>query len=308
MKLLIVGASGFIGKNLIEELGDGRHSFSKVAATFLRDASFPAFVKPFGIAPVRYNSLNDHLSRDEYDVCIYLAGNSDHHLAIQDPSADLSMNALGLLNMLRTFHGHLVYMSSGAVYYGLTGYVDTATSVTPIFSYGISKLACEHYVKAAHHKGNIDSYVMLRLFYAYGKYDKPRRLIPRVAQALLLEGRREFSVRGNGLSFMDPLEARFVAHVLLKAALTQGTSDVFDLCGGNNRTVIEVVKEIGRALGKEITVAADGEAEAFPLLFYSKPDRIRTALGLPALPSFEEGIQNYARWHLINQGGTGIVP
>lgn len=200
MKLLVIGGSSFLGKNLLEEIVEGDYSFSKVTATFFSDDSFPEFANSLSIEAIKYDAISDRHNWDQYDACIYLAGNSNHNLAIREPVLDLSKNTIALLNFLRTFRGRLVYMSSGAVYYGLKGYVGVHIKLNPVFTYGISKLACENYIKAFHHNSSLASYVIFRLFYAYGKYDKPRRLIPQVVKALLLDGRNEFFVSGTGKS------------------------------------------------------------------------------------------------------------
>jgi len=308
MKLIVVGGSSFIGRNLVEELVDGNHPFSRITATFLHDTSFPRFVQSLGVEALQCDILKDDHPWDDYEVCVYLAGNSNHGLAIRDPVKDLSLNTQGLLRFLQSFHGHLVYMSSGAVYYGLKAYVSVETPVAPTFSYGISKLACEHYVKAFYQSHGLASYVILRLFYAYGKYDKPRRLIPQVVRAVLCNRKNEFGVRGSGQSFMDPLDARYVARILTKAASAVGLSATFDLCGGRNQTVIQVVKGIARALGREITVTADGMPEAFPVDFYSSPDSARAAFDLGAPPPLEEGVKAYAKWALSQREGGPFAP
>ncbi|MEM4217280.1 MAG: NAD(P)-dependent oxidoreductase [Candidatus Methanomethylicaceae archaeon] len=298
MKLIVIGGSSFIGRNLLEELVEGSYPFSRVTATFSHDTSFLGFSKALGIEAVQYDVINEDRPWDDYEVCIYLAGNSDHNLAIQDPARDLAMNTQGLLRFLRNFHGHLVYMSSGAVYYGLRGYVNAKMPVAPTFSYGISKLACEHYVKAFYQSHSLASYVILRLFYAYGKYDKPRRLIPQVVKAILCDKKKEFYVRGSGKSFMDPVDARYVARVLAKAALAKDLNATLDLCGGYNQRVIEVVNSVAQALGKEIKVVADGTPEVFPVEFYSSPEPAIAILGLKSPPSLEEGVKAYASWAL----------
>lgn len=302
MRLLIVGGSGFIGRNLTEELGGGGYPFSGVTATFSEDASFPRFADSMGVEPVQYNMMDRDRSWDKYDVCVYVAGNADHGLAVQDPVTDLALNAQGILRLLRSFRGYLVYVSSAAVYYDRKGYVSAETPVTPRFSYGVSKLAGEHYVQAFHRTGSFDSYAIVRLFYAYGKYDKPRRLIPQVVKAVLWDRKDEFCVRGSGQSFLDPLDARYVARVLARAALRRGLNGTFDLCGGHNQTVMEVVQTVARALGREIKVSAEGLPEFFPVEFYSSLDSLRAALDLEAPSSLEEGVRSYADWALRHGG------
>jgi len=296
VNIIIIGGSSFLGRNIIEELTEGDYVSSNIAATYLHDETFPSFTKGVGVEAKRYNMQDDNYSWENYDVCIYLAGNSDHSLAAQDPSLDLSMNTAGLLHFLKSFHGHLVYMSSGAVYYGHKGYVRAGMPLAPLFAYGISKLACEHYIQAAHYCNDLASFVNTRLFYAYGKHDKNRRLIPQVVRTLVIDGKNEFCVHGNGCSFVDPLDARYVARVLAKAANTHGLNSTFDLCGGHNQTVIDLVHNVAKVLNKDLVVSSDYSQETFPVEFYSNSNILKERLNIEDPPSLEEGINAYSRW------------
>jgi len=298
MKVLIIGASSFIGKNLLEELTEGSYRVSAVTATYLNDLTFPAFAQKLGVHALQHDLLNSEPIHNEYDVCLYLAGNSNHGAAIKEPLTDLALNTQSCLRFLQHARcKRVIYLSSGAVYYGLKGFVDPQTAVNPVFTYGISKLASEHYTRAYHYMQQLSSYAIFRLFYAYGKYDKPRRLIPQVTRALLAEGRNHFTINGTGQSLMNPLDARYVAHALAQAALSNTVSGTFDLCGEViDRTVPNIVEEIGQALGKEITVSCDQVPEAFPVEFFGSLASAKAAFSLPSPGSFTDGIRRYAQW------------
>lgn len=296
MNLLIVGGSSFLGRNLSEFIVEESTEVSRAAATYRTDPAFRDWARARGIEPLRYDALQDRRDWRRFDACIYLAGNSDHGLAIQSPDEDLRLNALGLVRFLETYSGRLVYMSSGAVYYGRTGLVKPSVAVSPSFAYGISKLAAEHYVLAAEKAGELSSCMVVRLFYAFGKHDKPRRLIPQVVKSVLVDKRSSFRVRGTGTSFMDPVDARYVAEVLVAAALREEVSGVYDLCGGKNRTVVDIVRETAKALGVELEVPVDGHAEAFPVQFFGSPDPIVGVLGIAPPGSFESAVSSFAAW------------
>ena len=83
-------------------------------------------------------------------------------------------------------------VSSGAVYDGLSGAVSPATPVSPRLPYAISKLASEQYLRFfAEHRGSVSSYVNVRFFGAYGPYEAARKITTRWLQALAA-GQREF--------------------------------------------------------------------------------------------------------------------
>jgi len=300
MKLLVVGGSSFIGKNLLEELTEESYTLSSIAATYLTDTTFPTFAKNLGVQPVHHNLLVNDFAQDKYDICIYLAGNSNHGTAVDDPVTDLSLNAYALLRFLQNLHvDRFIYLSSGAVYFGLKGFVTPQTLVNPIFSYGISKLASEHYVQFFYHLKRLSSCAVFRLFYAYGKYDKPRRLIPRVTRSLLIDNNKHFTVHGTGQSLMNPLDARYVACVLAQAALNSNTSGTFDLCGETgDQTVQDVVADIGTALGREIMVNCDLVPEAFPVEFYGSLDLTKSTFFLQSPEPLSAGVQRYVEWAL----------
>lgn len=302
MKLLIVGASGFIGKNLIEEASSGPYPFREIAGTYRSDDSFPAFAKSHGVHPIRFDGFDDNPRLDSYDCTIYVGGNSNHTLARENPILDLKMNTIPVLNLLKRIEGRLVFLSSAGVYYGLSGKVHPKMNLNPTFNYGISKLTAEHYISAYHQERKLDSCVILRLYYAFGKYDRQNRLIPNVVSTLLA-GQKEFTVSGDGKSRMDPLGAGFIAKVLAASAADRSVQGIFDLCGGNAEKVKSIVKKISNVLKKSIRVKENGIPEKFPLTFFSTPSPLFKRLKIKRAEPFEKGLHDYLDWALK----TGVL-
>src|SRR5262249_50881891 len=131
MRLIITGASGFIGRNLIPALPKNWQT----VALYNRSEDFPAFVSRLKLEHVHVARC-DLTSRREvaqlakdvgglFDACIYLASNGDPALSASQPALDLTQNVLGLVSFLAEIRvQRLVFMSSGAVYDGLVGSVS----------------------------------------------------------------------------------------------------------------------------------------------------------------------------------------
>ncbi|HXD74825.1 MAG TPA: NAD-dependent epimerase/dehydratase family protein, partial [Vicinamibacterales bacterium] len=203
MNVLVTGASGFIGRNVLLRAPRGWNITALYHSTGLE-----AFVREQGLTnvrPVRCDLTSQaavaEFARDHslFDACLYLAANGDPAKSAARPAWDLTLNTLGLVTLLEHVRvGHFVYVSSGAVYDGLNGAVSPATPVAPLLPYAISKLASEHYLRAfAGRTKTVGSCVNVRFFGAYGPYEPDRKITTKWMRAVM-GGQREFTLRGNG--------------------------------------------------------------------------------------------------------------
>src|SRR5437879_3784274 len=153
MNLLITGASGFIGRNVLLRVPRDWD----IVAVYHRTVELDAFVETHGLSHVRPVScdLTDEAAVRRLgqlvgraDACLYLAANGDPAASVPRPRWDLDSNTVALVTFLEhCAPDHLVYVSSGAVYDGLRGEVTPASPAAPLLPYAISKLASEHYVR-----------------------------------------------------------------------------------------------------------------------------------------------------------------
>jgi UDP-glucose 4-epimerase len=210
MRLLVTGASGFIGRNVL--LRAPREW--EIVATYNRTADLPAFVREQGLSHVRAVKCDLMSAADvaalsqsigaKPDAMLFLAANGDPALSSKRPRWDLELNTVAFVNTLEQCPTkHVVYVSSGAVYDGLRGEVSPNTAVSPRLPYAISKLASEQYLRFfAEHRGTVDSYINVRFFGAYGPYEAARKITTRWFQSIAA-GQREFMVRGDGKNLID---------------------------------------------------------------------------------------------------------
>ena len=291
MKLLIVGASGFLGRNVLQV---AEASGWDLVGTYHRSKTFPEVAKKHGCEAVRLDLLAPSRTWDA-DVCLYLAGNPDHRASVLSPPDDLRLNAEALARFLDGFHGGLVLMSSAAVYDGHSGEVTPSAKLDPRWPYAISKFTAEQYVRWSLSIGRLRWATILRLYYAYGPHDHVTRLVPRVLKAVEMR-RREFVVTAPPGSLLDPLFAEDVARAALAAARGQAKGETLDLCGGHPREVHEIVREAVQILGVPMDVVEKPREDERPVRFHSNPKTCRDRLGLGAFTTLPQGIQRTATW------------
>ncbi|GAD86614.1 sugar nucleotide-binding protein [Nocardia asteroides NBRC 15531] len=166
MRILILGASGFVGSALHAQLGathevvgTGRGGGAGLVALDLADA-----------AAVRA------LVADRADVVIHAAGLVDLAAAQRDPDAAYAANVAPMPALLDTVDdagAKLVYLSTDNVFDGTRDSYDETALRTPINVYGCTKASAEHLVLAR------AGHLVVRLPLVYGRSPRSDKFLAR---------------------------------------------------------------------------------------------------------------------------------
>jgi UDP-glucose 4-epimerase len=157
MKILVTGASGFIGSNLVEQLVNQGHTVIGVdndpsKKRNLRDIGYKNGFKMLW-KDIQNIKEYEHELKDVEKV-YHLAASADVSKSFEDTSMDLRNNVIGTHQVLdymrRNNIKDLIFASSSSIY-GVTPITPTPEDVgdiQPISLYGASKLAGEAYISA----------------------------------------------------------------------------------------------------------------------------------------------------------------
>jgi UDP-glucose 4-epimerase len=293
--LLLTGASGFIGKNVLRAAPS-----DWTITAVVHSSPLESFIAQHGLAHVTpavcdltsAPAVDDLLkSIAPIDAVLYLAANGDPAASAARPLWDLQANAVAPLTLLeRLTGGRFVFVSSGAVYDGLKGDVSPGTPVAPRLPYAISKLATERYVEYFGERSRtLASFANVRFFGAYGAYEAPRKITTRWLTAIL-DGQREFTIRGNGQNLIDFMYVDDAVDALLRILRAGDFSGTVDLAVGSPVTIDAVVQSMARALGVDIHVAHEGRVEEFNE-FRSADRTMRDRFGFAPSIAFDDGIR-----------------
>lgn len=296
MNLVVTGASGFIGHNVLLRAPRDWNVFAVYRST----PNLDAFVKQHGLTnvrPVKCDLLSaadvSALARTvgaRPDAMLYLAANGDPAVSARRPRWDLESNTVAFVNTLEQCPAdHVVYVSSGAVYDGLHGAVTPATPVSPKLPYAISKLASEQYLQFfCERRGTVKSYVNVRFFGAYGPYEAARKITTKWLQALA-RGEREFVVRGDGRNLIDFMYVDDAVDGFLALVKAQGARLTVDFASGTPVSINDIVLTMATALGVEVMVRHEGSVAEY-IEFRSADTTMRDRFGIVPATSFADGL------------------
>ena len=297
MKLVVTGASGFIGHNVLLRAPKDWDVFALYHST----PGLEGFVKQHGLTHVRPMKCDLMSAADvsalarqiggKPDAMLYLAANGDPAVSAKRPRWDLESNTVAFVNTLEQCPAdHVVYVSSGAVYDGLNGEVTPATRVAPKLPYAISKLASEQYLQFfCERRGSVSSYVNVRFFGAYGPYEPARKITTKWLQALA-RGERAFVIRGDGKNLIDFMHVDDAVDGFLALVKARGERLTVDFASGTPVSINDIVATMASTLGVEVTVKHEGTVAEY-IEFRSADSTMRDRFAIAPTISFADGLK-----------------
>jgi len=284
-KILITGSSGFIGRNLVEQL-ENRY---KIYAPLSKDLNL-----------LDKNSVIAFLKNNKVDVIIHTAlyVGLDKTKFVQDI---LKKNLLMFFNLIdnRKYYKKMIIFGSGAEYNKANPIVDVDETdfgkSIPEDDYGVLKYVISKYIE------NTDNIINLRLFGVYGKYeDYTRRFISNaICQSIM-----GFSITIKQNVFFDYLFIDdltkivefFINNKVEYKFYNVGRGEKIDLV-----TLAKIIKKVTNNKNK-IEILKDGFANEYTC----RNKRLLKELNEFQFISFKDSIESMTNWYLSKKSTIDI--
>ena len=317
MKILVTGGAGFIGGNFIHYMVNRYPEDEIVNLDLLTYAGNLETLKPVENKP-NYRFVKgdiadrpfimDLFAKEKFDVVVNFAAESHVDRSIKDPGIFVKTNVLGTTTLLDASKEYGVkryhQVSTDEVYGDLP--LDRPdlffTETTPLHTsspYSSSKASADLFVLAYHRTFGLPVTVS-RCSNNYGPYQFPEKLIPLMISRALDD--EPLPVYGTGENVRDWLHVEDHC-VAIDLILRKGeVGEVYNIGGHNERTNLEVVKVILKALGKpESLIQYVTDRPGHDRRYAIDPTKIETQLGWKPKYHFETGIAQTIQWYLDNK-------
>ncbi|OUB96872.1 dTDP-glucose 4,6-dehydratase [Bacillus thuringiensis serovar medellin] len=314
MKVLVTGGAGFIGSNFVRYMVNKYPEYNIVNVDSLtyagnlenlkdiEELSNYKFVKG-DIADRQF--INQLFKKEKFDYVLNFAAESHVDRSITNPDIFIQTNIQGtqvLLDAAKNAEVKKYLQVSTDEVYGTLGETGYFTEETPLASnspYSSSKAGADLLVRAYHETFGLPVNIT-RCSNNYGPFHFPEKLIPLMIINALND--KQLPVYGDGLNVRDWLHVEDHCQAIDLVLHKGENGEVYNVGGNNERTNIEIVKTILKALDKpESLIKYVTDRPGHDRRYAIDATKLREELGWSPKYNFDTGIEQTIKWYLENQ-------
>lgn len=309
MKYLILGAGGFIGRNLVESL---MRTPDVELILFDRDPITYPLTPDCRCVTASFELNTDFLSLTwGVDVVYHLVsttlpGNSNDDL--EKGFVDNVLTTVRLLDAcVANGVGKLLFISSGGTVYGMEAQPPLAESAPtdPINGYGLQKLTIEKTLYLYHYLHGLD-YRIIRLSNPYGKYKKAygiQGVVNTFVHKAVTGG--ELSVFGDGNVVRDYIHIDDAIAAIRNIEGYEGQHKLFNVGSGQGHSVKDIIALLEKILERKLPVQYQPSRKADVPVNVLDVTRYESCFGPICTISLEDGIRELLERQLAEQRLNG---
>lgn len=242
MKILIIGANGYIGSVLFNKLKNKNIDVVGVDNYLRKDHS-----QIFDDILVSDFSKLDKPFLDNFTDCIWLSGYSSVKQAAFNPNDALKVNLFDLINFRKLFNGRFIYASSGSVYSNDKPKVCDELSETsqPQNMYDYTKISFDNYLIATETKG-----IGLRFGTVNGSSSNIKNEL--MINSMVNDAISKKEVNLMNSNFYRPiLSLNDLINGLIQLLDSEIDTGIFNMCSFNN-SIGEIASSVSDILGVKL--------------------------------------------------------
>ena len=239
MKVAIIGATGFIGKNLVLQLIKKK---TKIIATYNSNRKYKKNSKN-----ITWIKLNIAIKRKNYfkylgcpDVVINLAWPDIPKYTLKKHLKTFNLQKRLNYNLIKNGLKNLIVLGTCYEYGNISGKISEHMKCKPNIPYGEAKLKLLESIIGFKKKYNI-KLTWLRPFFVYGENKKRATLYSLVKQ---LDKNNNIKLKVCGDLVRDFLSVNFLCHVILKIIELNKNIGILNVCSGKKVTIKKFIKKI----------------------------------------------------------------
>jgi len=315
MRILVTGAAGFIGSNLVDKLLQTGH---EIIAIDNFDPYYDRKIKEQNIAGARdyskfhffemditdEESIKNLFQKFPCEMVIHIAAKAGVRPSIEDPAGYYRANVLGTLTLLEACKEFsikkFIFASTSSIYgnnkkvpFSENDFVDH-----PISPYAATKKACELLCHNYYHLYGINIF-SLRFFTVYGPRQRPDLAIYKFFK--LISQNQPIPLYGDGSTSRDYTYIDDILDGMLKSIQKVNGYEIINLGESQTISLVGLVELIEKILGKnadrKFMPMQPGDVDRT----FADISKAKKLLGYDPQTKVEEGLMKFYEWFKQNQ-------
>ena len=280
MKIIVTGATGFIGNYVVTELC--KHNLEVITSGIKQEEE----VSYDWLEKVTYIQANLNEVRTDWfsffgkpDMLIHLSWQGlPNYSKLFHLGRNLQSNYLFIENMVESGCKKIVVIGTCFEYGMQSGPLKEDLETKPNNPYGLAKDSLRKFLE--HLQNNTDfNLKWIRLFYLYGKGQGPNSILSKLASALE-RGDKSFNM-SYGEQLRDYLPVEKVAEYLVKILLQEKVNGIINCCSGEPISIRKLVRyhleKNQKSIGLNLGYYTYPDYE--PMAFWGDNKKLRKILG-----------------------------
>lgn len=311
MKILVTGAAGFIGHNVVRLLEQQGHEIfgidNRTNYGFVPTDELEYLLKERASRMRTFPMVGDIRNKDDMKqrvgvfnikTIVHLASFPRQKVVEQDPVVASEVMATGLINLLEAARTHkikrFVYISSSMVYGDFENDVSEDSPCNPIGQYGIMKYMGEQLVKDYARQYGFE-YVIIRPSAVYGEYDVEDRVVSK----FMLGAMRGETLRVKGAR--EVLDFTYVEDAALGIAQAttskEAANKIYNITRSDTKlTTLLEAAELAIAIAGKGSIEVQDRDLSFPKRGRLNIERAIQDFRYDPQVNVEEGFRRYYEW------------
>jgi len=317
MNILVTGAAGFIGSNLVMSLSEHGHkltaldSYSDYYSTELKKSRAEKLKVKLNIDVLKLDLSDSKLVKElinseSFDCVIHLAAQPGVRLPLEDNFKYVRDNLVGFSNLAieSSLSGikNFLYASSSSVYGNSSedSFNEDLGNLQPISFYGATKLSNEKLAFALSKSSNT-KFRGMRFFTVYGPGGRPDMAYLRIINSAINSA--EFELFGNGDKKRDFTYIEDVVTCVSKLMLELdgrkvGFADVVNIGGGKPASMKELIDLVTKSCGIPPKIIEKENYDGDVFSTNASVTYLKSLIHHDQFVDLETGVKNTVDWAL----------
>ena len=312
MTVVVTGAAGFIGRNLVSKLSKEGYEVIAIDKELIEDKTKSVVWHRCDVTkPGKLSKFFD----TNVETVYHLAGVVGVRNYLISPRDVINVNFEStkyIVEFAKKFDFKILFTSTSEVY-GKNSKIPWSEESDRVLGstrkmrwiYSTAKSLSEHLIFAESENSGIKS-VLVRLFNVYGRYQLPVNVVPRMIASLILTNK--LTIYDKGLQTRCFTYVDDAIDAMLELTKRNINNDVFNIGSDRETSVKELAQIIVDKYGKKNVIidhvdSAKFLGESFEDIERRVPDvsKIRQKIGWKSTTSLEDGIKETVKWYLENE-------